>query len=109
MRMRTVRAGAALVLTAGLVAGCESSPRRTPYSDNPLLQARQPLLQPQPVAGGEQLAQVAQSGPRMVVVPPPAMYHQPATAVATRTATDAPYTPAAPMYRTPTPPVTPPA
>jgi hypothetical protein len=106
MRTRTVRAGAALVLTAGLVAGCESSPRRMPYNDNPLLQARQPLLQPQPVPGADPQSQVAQNGPRMVVVPPPGQY--PGTAVAARTAADAPYAPAVPKY-TPPPQPTPPA
>ena len=50
MRTHAVRTGAALVLTAGLVAGCESSPRRTPYADNPLVQARLPMLPPQAVA-----------------------------------------------------------
>src|SRR5688572_24336972 len=113
MRAHTVRAGAALALTAGLVAGCESSPRRSPYADNPLVQARQPLLQPHPAEGGEHLAQVAQSGPRMVVVPPPPQYHQPTASVASQTKPDAPpYTPAAPTYSppveavtTPTPPV----
>jgi hypothetical protein len=99
MRTRTRRAGAAIVLTAGLVAGCESSPRRMPYSDNPLLQARQPLLQPQPIPGTDGQTQVAQSGPRMVVVPPPGQY-QP-NAVAARTAADAPYAPAVPRYTPP--------
>src|SRR5947209_18566341 len=50
MRTHAVRTGAALVLTAGFVAGCESSPRRTPYADNPLVQARLPMLPPQAVA-----------------------------------------------------------
>jgi hypothetical protein len=107
MRARTGRAGAAIILTAGLVVGCESSRPRAPYADNPLLQSRQPLLQPSQPAGNDQLAQVAQSGPRMVAVPPSAQYHQPATAVAARTATDAP--PIAPTYSPPPMSVSPPA
>lgn len=99
MRTRTVRAGAALVLTAGLAVGCESSPRRMPYSDNPLLQARQPLTQPVPIQGADGQTQLAQSGPRMVVVPPPGQY-QP-NALASRTAADAPYAPAVPKYSPP--------
>jgi hypothetical protein len=56
------------------------------------------MLQPHPAASGEQ--QVAQSGPRMVVVPPPGQYHQPTIAVASRTGSEAPapVTPAAPTY-----------
>jgi hypothetical protein len=114
MRICSVRAGAAWALTASLVAGCESGPRRTPYSDNPLIQARQPLLQPQPVNGADQLAQVAQSGPRMVVVPPPGWSQQPATAVAAQTnpvqtpAAQQTYTPPAPIGGPPAPPAPPP-
>ena len=108
MRTGTKRAGAAFVLTAGLVAGCESSRPRTPYADNPLIQARQPLLQPYQAAGNEQLAQVAQSGPKIVVVPPPGQYHPPATAVASRTEPP-PVTPATPTYTPPAPSVSPPA
>ncbi|HEY1375143.1 MAG TPA: hypothetical protein VGF55_00025 [Gemmataceae bacterium] len=94
MRTRAARIGAAWVLTAGLVAGCESSPRRTAYADNPLLQARQPLLQPQGVAAAELSAQ---AGSRMAVVPPPGLYHAPQTAVAAASP-PVPGAPPAPTY-----------
>jgi hypothetical protein len=68
MGTRAVRAGSTLVLAAGLLAGCQTTPRRPPYADNPLLQTRQPLLQSQ--AGGDRLNQIAQSGPQTVVPPP---------------------------------------
>jgi hypothetical protein len=68
MRRRIVRAGAALGLAAGFVTGCQSSPPRTPYADNPLLQTRQPLLQTNP--GTDRPSQVAQAGPRTAAPPP---------------------------------------
>jgi hypothetical protein len=104
MRRRTARTGAALSLAAGLLAGCESGPQRTPYADNPLLQSRQPLLQ-SPGAPPTDGTQVAQSGPRMVVVPPPGLYQQPPTGFASVRPADqpAPYSPAVPTYSAPKP------
>ncbi len=103
MRMRTVRTGAALALTAGLLAGCESEPRRTSYADNPLLQARQPLLQSS--GAGSDATQLAQSGPRMVVIPPPGLYQQPPTGFAAARPADqpVPYTAPTPTYTAPKP------
>ncbi len=77
MRTRIIPAGGAWILTAGLLAGCQSAPRRMPYDDNPLLQSRQPLVQSAPTS--DRLAQIAQAGPQ-TVVPPPAIagYQQPA-------------------------------
>src|SRR5436305_1729996 len=70
MTTRAVRVGRAVALTAGLLAGCQSGTRRLPYSDNPLLMSRQPLLQTPNGGSGERLAQIAQAGPRTVVPPP---------------------------------------
>jgi hypothetical protein len=81
MNARTVRAAAATALTAGLIVGCESSPPRTTYGDNPLLQARQPLVQSQGAPAADP-TQVAQSSPRTVVVPPPGLYQRPPAGVA---------------------------
>jgi hypothetical protein len=94
MPTRTVRSGAALVLSAGLLAGCESTPQRTPYADNPLLQARQPLLQPAGAPASDP-TQVAQAGPKTVVVPPPGLYQQPPAGFAAA--------PPNPTYPAPTP------
>jgi hypothetical protein len=111
MRTRAVRAGAVLVLTAGLAAGCQGTSRRAPYADNPLLLSRQPLTQS--AAVGDRLDQIAQAGPRTVVPPP--MYANgappsndvppsPTTSVTQTTADTRPlYTPA---VTTSTPPAT---
>src|SRR5207253_1953270 len=48
--------------------GCQSSPRRSAYADNPLLQSRPPLQQTN--SGNERLNQIAQAGPHTVVPPP---------------------------------------
>src|SRR5581483_9106076 len=75
------------------------SPRRTAYADNPLLQARQPLLQPQAVAATDPSSLAAQSGPRMVVLPPPNM---PVAGRPTAVAAAPPLIPATPNYTAPT-------
>jgi hypothetical protein len=105
MQMRAVRVGAALVLTAGFVAGCQDGAQHTPYADNPLLQSRQPLLQPS--AGGESPAQLAQGTPHSLVAPPtPAANLYPSTAVAQAHPTAEPrpaYAPAVTNYTPPAP------
>jgi hypothetical protein len=103
MRSRNAWSGAAFIFAAALVGGCESSPRRTPYADNPLLQSRQPLVQ-SPSGANADPAQVAQGNGRMVVIPPPGVYQQPTTtAVASgRPASEQPkYYPAVPTYSPP--------
>jgi hypothetical protein len=100
MRTYITRTGSALALTAGLLAGCQSSARRSPYADNPLLQTRPPLQQTN--AGNDRLNQIAQAGPR-TVVPPPGMAGSPTTyqsAALTAPATTAPSQP--PVYATTT-------
>ena len=102
MRTRTAHTGAALVLTAGLLAGCESAPQHTSYADNPLLQARQPLVQA-PGSPGSDATQVAQSGPRMVVVPPPGLYQPMPTGLAGAPTPLPSYPVPKPTYPTPAP------
>src|SRR5436305_1991076 len=41
---RGMNSWTATALAAGLLAGCQSDARRTPYADNPLLLSRPPLL-----------------------------------------------------------------
>jgi hypothetical protein len=105
MSPRAVRTGAALVLATGLAAGCESSPRHTPYADNPLLQARQPLLQPAGTPATDAGTQAVQANPRLVVVPPPGLYQQPPSNLASaRTTPDqASPSPASPTFSPPAP------
>jgi hypothetical protein len=71
-----IRSGTAWALALFVVGGCESTATHAPYVDNPLLQARQPLLQTQSAASADP-TRVAQATPRMVVVPPPGLYPQP--------------------------------
>jgi hypothetical protein len=66
--MRVARIGSPLALTAGLLAGCQSSPPRYPYDNNPLVQARPPLQQT--YGGNDRLTQIAQNGTKTVVPPP---------------------------------------
>src|SRR5437588_2322360 len=103
MDIRGARTGTALVVAAALIGGCESTSTHTPYADNPLLQARQPLLQPQAAASAD-ASRMALANPRMVVVPPPGLYQpqqqqQPATNVAA--AAPLRYNPAVPMNQPP--------
>jgi hypothetical protein len=65
--MRVARIGSPLALTAGLLAGCQSSPPRYAYDNNPLLQARPPLQQT--YGGNDRLTQIAQNGTKTVVPP----------------------------------------
>src|SRR5947209_2057044 len=99
MRMRS--APTAFAVAAALIGGCESTATHTPYADNPLLQARQPLLQPQAAASAD-ASRVALANPRMVVVPPPGLYQpqqQPPQQPPTNVASAQPvrYNPAVPM------------
>src|SRR5438874_10304108 len=89
MRTYVARTGSQLLLTAGLLAGCQSSAPRAPYADNPLLQARPGLTQS--YGGNDRLAQIAQNGTKTVVPPPlpaSATYPPPPTVAAAPPAPD---------------------
>jgi hypothetical protein len=63
-----------LSLAGGLLAGCETSPRRTAYADNPLLLNRQPAQVSATTPATERRVEAAPAGPLSVVppsVPPP--------------------------------------
>jgi hypothetical protein len=105
MDLATIRSGAAFSLALAVIGGCESTATHAPYVDNPLLQARQPLLQ-SPAAASADPTRVA-SSPRMVVVPPPGLYapQQQASPASVASAQPVRYNPAAPMNSSPTAPI----
>lgn len=57
MQLRRLQRFGIAALIAGSFASCESNSRRTPYADNPLVQARQPIVAPQ--TGASSLAKTA--------------------------------------------------
>src|SRR5262245_16567237 len=71
------RPAGALSLAVGLLAGCETSPRRTAYADNPLLLNRQPVQVSASTPARDRPAEVAPAGP-LTVLPPPAPTQTPA-------------------------------
>jgi len=60
----------ALSLTTGLLAGCQTTTRRTAYADNPLLLNRQPVQVAPTTPAADRPAEVASARPQTVVPPP---------------------------------------
>jgi hypothetical protein len=70
------------ILSAALMAGCQSAARKPPYSDNPLVASRQPLIHS--AAERERAAQAARNrSPQTLPPPVPLGPETPATSVAT--------------------------
>jgi hypothetical protein len=76
------RLSGTLSLAGGLLAGCETSPRRTAYADNPLLLNRQPAQISAATPAKDRPAEVAAAGP-LAVAPPSVPQSTPAPAANT--------------------------
>ena len=88
MAGRACRIGWVTWLVAGVLSGCQTSSRKPPYSDNPLLATRQPLIHS--AADRERKTPPAQAAANPVLPPPVPLGPEPTTTVQNPAATPPP-------------------
>jgi len=77
MRLRRLQSFGIAAIIAGSIAACESNSRRTPYADNPLIQARQPIVATQSGATGLAKNAPSRESTQVVEIPKSSIPRQP--------------------------------